>query len=309
MFGMPPGTQSIRIFLATMLALVFAGCSAQDVMQKLAPPNEVAVARQYFDLLAAEKLDLILSLLPPHSEDPKEARRQIEAIYAMLPRKHPTKMDLIYATDVKNFESNEPIVYDLTFENSYAHSLLVFYISFQHRGPGIVIYGINVTPISEAVQRYNALRLVGKGPVQYVGALLALAILSFMIWTAIVVIRTPFRRRRVEQVVMVLFRPARPDHVSNQLGDGSISNPLLHLSGSRGGHRSCGRRLPLDSLHLASDRSDYLLDASLRLCSRGKLARSIARRGLRATAHRGMAAVLISAAVLAHVCRTGILPS
>lgn len=195
MCGMQPAGRSIRIILAAILALAFAGCSAQDAVRKFAPPNEVAVARQYFDLLAAGNLELIASLLPSNYENAKIKRRQVHDVYALLPREHPSKMDLINAVNVWNVNSNEPVTYNFTFENSYSHSLLVFNIIFQHHGPGIIIYGINVTPISETIQRRNAFTLLGKGPIQYAGALFAVAIPLFMIWTAIGVVRTPFRKR------------------------------------------------------------------------------------------------------------------
>lgn len=198
-----------RISLATLLAVLIAGLyvgltvwsfTNQDrLIEKFAPADEVAIGRQYIDLLRSKKISEIETTLDPTVKN-SATRSAIERAAALFPAQAPRRTKLVgYHWDTSNSETN----YDVAYELVYRHTWLFIVVSFKKNNDGIILESAEVQPLTDSLEHMNALNSGHKRLGQYLMALTTLAVGVFVIATLFICARTPTVRHKWLWMILI----------------------------------------------------------------------------------------------------------
>ena len=232
-----------QIVIALSLVVLLAGCGQQEMMDKLAPKQEVAQAKLLVSQLAAKDFAAVESQLDSSIRS-TSVRSALEKMAAAFPAEKAKSIATVGSRTVK---ANGVTSYDLTFEHEYASSWLITNVGLQERDGKVTVVGIHVNPMKQSLAQTSAFTFEGKSPLHYVVLALAIAVPSFIVYSLVLCLRTPVVKRKW---LWLLFVAIGFVQLSFNWTSGAYGVQLISFALLGGGFSRAGPFAPL-ILHVA----------------------------------------------------------
>ena len=163
-------------------------------MARLAPPHVDTFARAFLDTLRAGSDSGVLARLTPRIQGIAHLHDSVGAARAQFPPGTPDQVELISAESFVPFNdgvTRRGLVYEFRTGGRWTIANLVVLEEFGM----LFVDGVRITPMPNSVEALNRFTLEGKTPAHIVMFLLAVGVATFSLVAAILVVRTPMRRR------------------------------------------------------------------------------------------------------------------
>jgi hypothetical protein len=208
-------TKMRSIYLVGVLfaLLSLSGCNQSDMMDKMTPHEDEAIAKNYVKLLRDNQFELIEKDLAPNLKGPN-IRETLVSMAALFPVQDPISVKVVgahvsyvveaHASPVSTNGSNSSNT-DITFEYQFPERWLLASVVTQKKDGGISIIGLKVNTISDSLENLNRFTLSGKSPVHYAILTLAFLLPLFILYVLVLCIRTKIERRKWLWIVFILF--------------------------------------------------------------------------------------------------------
>jgi hypothetical protein len=159
-------------------------------MQKLAPPEDQATAKQYVDHLRAGRYEQIEAVMDPRLRTPA-MRDTLEQMAKLLPDEEPTSIELVSANTTV---SPAGTARNLAFEYRFRDKWVVLNVATLRKGDELSIIGFNIYPQQKSLAEQNRFNLSGKAPLQYLILALAVVLPLLSLYALVRCIRTKMAR-------------------------------------------------------------------------------------------------------------------
>lgn len=190
-----------RYFLISTF-LLLAGCNSSKLLEKMAPKQDVALAKHYIDDVKTGRFSEIQSNLDPsiHSGD-------IDAVFTKMSSAIPAGSPIdVKIVGVRIGEFSASKVVDLTFEYSYPENKwVVSNVAFKEQDGKKTIIGIHVYQLPDSLEHLNRFTLYGKSAWHYVFFAMAIIVPLFIVFTLIKCIQEKEMKRKWLWVIFIIF--------------------------------------------------------------------------------------------------------
>jgi hypothetical protein len=212
------------------LIICIAGCSKQELLQRLASPEEQTVAKGYFDLLRQQQYESIEKAMDPGISGPA-AHQTLVVMSASIPAGNPISVKLVGA---QRFKSADYSTVNLSFEYQFPAEWLLTNVALKKRGNSTTIVGFHVYPRSASLQEQNKFTLRGKAPFQYLILASVIVVPLFIVYALVVCIKTKLRGQKWPWILFIIFGlgKAAVNWTTGQRSFGLISIQLFGASGA-----------------------------------------------------------------------------
>jgi hypothetical protein len=195
----------IRMFVTVLAIATLSGCSPRTflkgTMDRIAPDDDEALAKDYLAALRARDFATLTRLLDPQFIEPG-IESKLAAVAGFLDRGEPLSVELVGCNVVSTSGKRRS---QLTYQYHFSDSWLLAVITIDTIGETKNVVGVTVNPISKSLAELNAFTFSDKGFRHYVMLLLAVAIPVFILAVLILCIRTKMRRRKWLWIIFILF--------------------------------------------------------------------------------------------------------
>lgn len=174
-------------------------------MKKMVPPADEAFARESTDLLRQKRFEQVQRELDPSIAD-ANAEETLKTMAAMFPAEEPKSVKVV---DIKFLRHQGVSTHSLTLEYEFADTWLLVNIGIKRLNGASTIAAFNVTPIADSLESVNRFSLEGKGSVQYLMLVLALAAPIFSFYVLVVCLRTKGQPFKWLWAIFILFGVGR----------------------------------------------------------------------------------------------------
>lgn len=165
----------LRNALCALAALlVTAGCSQEELLEKIASPEDRKVATECLDLLRTGDLDTLEARIDPSLKTP-DLRATLQQIAEILPDGKPDSVKLVGA-QVNSF--NDERTANLRYEYGYGDRWFMVNCAHKKVGTTLTVIGVSVNTLEKSLEK-TTFDLQGKSAKHYV--ILAAAILFVLI--------------------------------------------------------------------------------------------------------------------------------
>lgn len=182
--------RTLRVLL--LFAVLLAGCDQQAMFDKLAPSEEVAVAKDLVAKLAARDFTSIQASFGSALQTP-DVRDKLEQVASLFP---PEKPKAIRTVGANTMWMNSVATYNLTFEYEFPEKWLVVNTVLERKDGKLTLEGIHVTPTQQSLETLNAFSFEGKGLFHYIVFAAAIAIPVFVLYVLVLCARTKIAKRK-----------------------------------------------------------------------------------------------------------------
>jgi hypothetical protein len=186
-----PGMHRFLI-TSVLFAMLLVGCDQQAMFEKLAPAQEVTIAKDLIAKLAERDFTSVEARLGGSLRTP-DTRAKLEQIANLIPVEKPKAVRTVGANTMS---MNSITTYKLTFEYGYRDQWLIVDTVLERRDDRLTLEGIHVTPAQQSLEAQNRFSFEGKGPLHYLVFAFAIAIPLFVIYTLVVCARTRITKRK-----------------------------------------------------------------------------------------------------------------
>jgi hypothetical protein len=178
--------------LASVLALLVAGCDEQAWFDKFVPKEEAEVAKQVLAAFGSRDFGAIEQRLDA-SLAGADTRPKLEQVAEQFPSGSPKAVQVVGSNTMT---MPGRVTYDLTFQCEYPDRWLLVNVVLQRADGQLKIMGVHVNRLADSLQNQNRFTFAGKGPVHWLFLALAVVIPLFIVATLVVCARTPIPRRK-----------------------------------------------------------------------------------------------------------------
>jgi hypothetical protein len=180
---------------------MLAACSQADILNKVATPEDQAVARAYVDQLRSKQFDDIVKAADPSISSPT-LRDTLVTVSALIPAGEPTSVTLVGAHRMMSSEGTETL--NLTFEYAYEKKWMLSNVAIKKQGDSKTIVGLNVQIQDSSLAQQSAFSLQGKTALQYLLLALVVVLPLFTLFALVLCVRTRLRGRKWPWVLFIL---------------------------------------------------------------------------------------------------------
>jgi hypothetical protein len=174
------------------LALVMFGCDPRAIFETMIPKEAAAVGQEVVARIAAGDFAAVEAQLAPDLRTP-DIRFKLQEVARRVPAGEPIDVQTIGAHTTRGPKAT---TYDMTFEYRYPDSWLIANVVLTDGDGGFTLYGVQLTPRSQALEAENAFTFAGKSPMHMVVLALAIVVPLFILFALIVCVRTALPRRK-----------------------------------------------------------------------------------------------------------------
>lgn len=193
---------SLRNALCALAALlVAAGCSQEELLQKISTPEDRATAEECLERLRVGDIDTLENRMDPSLKTP-DLRATLEKIATLLPGEKPQTAKLVGA---QVNSSNEERTANLTYQYGYPGGrLLLVNCAMKHVGTTQTIIGISVNTLEKPLEQAR-FSFEGKSAKHYAIVIAAiLFVLATLVALVICVMERGLRRKWL-WILFILF--------------------------------------------------------------------------------------------------------
>ena len=185
-----------------LLSLLMFGCSQEAMMEKLIPKEEVEFSRKYLSLFQSRNFEEISKRLNPQLKSEK-LQSQLEQVAQFFPPDPPKNIELVSS---HTFKSGDKWQANIAFQYEFPSSWLIANINLERIGDGeLIVNGVNVNPIHDSLENINKFTFKGKSPIHFIFFVLVGFLPLFVIFTFVVCIRTPMKKRKWLWAIFMLL--------------------------------------------------------------------------------------------------------
>jgi hypothetical protein len=184
-----------RLVIVAILMSTLCGCNPNDymrnMMNRMAPDDDEALAKQYLAALRAGDFKAVTEQLDPQFVKPG-IESNLTQVAAMLDHGDPLSLELV---GCNVFTTPDKKRSHLTYQYQFTNAWVLAAITIDTVGRSKTVFGLNVNPIPKSLGQMNAFTLSGKGIQHYVLLAFAAVVPVFIIWTAVLCARTKIRKK------------------------------------------------------------------------------------------------------------------
>jgi hypothetical protein len=198
-------TKPNSYFLLIPLLLAFInGCDQSARLERKAP-EDVSLAKSYFDLIRGGHSNQVKDLMVPALQN-AESSANFEEMVATIPQEAPSSVKAIKVVlRCEEGKCEDAII----LEYKYRTQLLLFNVMLLKDGRQVSILGIHVTVIPESFVKANEFTLANRGPFQYLILSLAILFPAFSLYALVLCIRARIGLRKWMWAAFILCGIAR----------------------------------------------------------------------------------------------------
>ncbi len=190
----------LRFLLLPLLTLA-AGCNQQQLMSKLVPAEDQALASKYIDLLRARSFDEIDRAADPSVRGPKLYAALLKMADA-LPEEPPSSTKLVGAQVNTNKDGTTT---NIVYEYDFAGKWVLANVATLRKQDSVSLVGLSVRAIPESLEEHHRFRLAGKSAAHYVVLALAILVPLLTLYALVACVRTKMSGRKWPWVLFILF--------------------------------------------------------------------------------------------------------
>lgn len=195
-----PGLALISISLAILLG---GGCGKfeEKAVERLAPPGDVAAARQYIGLLRQHELFKIYLAMDPLVTK-GDTLVMLGEMADFLPPQSPTSEKLVGANVLT--VGGKATYVNLTFEEEFPNKWYLIILIFKKTPEKTTILGFHVNSAAESLEQANRFTFRNKSKVQYSIFALAVVAALFSLYALVRCARTPGLKLKWLWIIFIL---------------------------------------------------------------------------------------------------------
>lgn len=188
--------------LLTILALfALLGCSQDDLIQKFSSPEDQAIAKNHIDLLRAGNFGKIEEALDP-SIRTLDIRDTLVKMAALMPKQEPVSVKVVGA---HTFRTSSERTVNTTFEYNFGDKWVLVNVAVRERQGTKAVIGFNVNPMTQPLEELHRFTLTGKGTLQYLVLVAAIAAALLTFYALVSCVRTEFPKRKWLWILFILM--------------------------------------------------------------------------------------------------------
>jgi hypothetical protein len=191
----------LRLLGVIAVALLATACDSQSLIDRYAPKEDVAFAKDTFQKLQNKEFAAVEANMNAGLKTPFLAAT-LWQISELLPKEEPQDIIVIGAHTLSSSDSRK--VY-LVFQYKFSERWFLNNLSVEERDGKRSIIGINVQPLRDSLERINAFTLGGKGLFHYVVLALAVIIPLGSVYALVACIRTKGLKRKWLWIIFIIF--------------------------------------------------------------------------------------------------------
>jgi hypothetical protein len=185
----------MRIAALVLLMIMCVGatsCSQQSTIDRWSPAKETRLAKSSLSDLRQGNLDALKAQLDPKLLTP-DIDEKLDELRGLFPPGKPRSIKTVGAnTQYLNGIKRVSLTFEYQFDSAWALGNVLFLQQGDHE----VIEGIHVQRRTQSLEQANAFSLSDKGPGHWLLATAACVIPLFCLFTFVLCLRTPIRRRK-----------------------------------------------------------------------------------------------------------------
>lgn len=198
-------TVVIVIAFATFTFITFSNHDQAAMMNKMAPTENIEVAKHYIALLRNHQYDLIAKDLDP-SIKTSNVRATLAQMEALIPPQEPTSVTVVGSQTYKVITNGKTsITANIALQYEFPDKWLLINVATTKTETGTSVTNFNVNPIADSLENMNRFSLSGKKPLHYLILALAIIIPIFIVYTLVLCVQTKMGKRKWLWVLFILF--------------------------------------------------------------------------------------------------------
>lgn len=176
-----------------VVVIALGGCSRSAVMRRVAPPRVTEFARTFVEALRTGQDSIVLSRLTPRLQQMQDVKDSLAASRAEFPPGVPEQVELVDAQAF--FPSAGAVRRALAFEMRIGDAWAVVNVLVLEEFDMLFVDGVGVRKAPGSLRTINAFTLEGKTPAHLLILAILVAVPTFSLIVAALVLQTPMRRR------------------------------------------------------------------------------------------------------------------
>ena len=205
------------------LTLLLGGCSSQNSLNAVVPPEDQANVRYNIELLQQRRFAELTKNVDPSAQGP-DLPAELEKMAANIPAGQPTSVKLVGAHWLSiNGETKRNMIFEYEFSG---HWLLVN-LTTVTSGSSTKIAAFRIQPLTDSLENQNRFTLHGKGVAQYGALTFAVLEIVFCIVVFIVCLRTQGLRKKWLWAILCLVSVVR---INVNWTTGEFSSKLFYFN-------------------------------------------------------------------------------
>jgi hypothetical protein len=188
--------------LATMLA---SGCTKQELIQKFAPAQDQAMAKQYMDDLRQGAIDKIEAHVDPSMQSPT-LPATLQRMAALVPHQAPDSVKLVGA---QSMHASGRTTRNLTFEYDFHGTWVLLSVVTQEISGRTTLIGLHIQRLARSIEEQNRFTLVGKSPLQYTILVLTVLLPLLTLYALVVCVKRKLPGRKWPWILFILIGVGR----------------------------------------------------------------------------------------------------
>jgi hypothetical protein len=189
----------IAAFIVCCAVIGVAGCNPQEALEKMAPRDDDAAARRFFDQISRKEFDAIEAQAAEELRTP-QFRAALEQTYNELPKTEPKKVSLIgYGV----FSNQSGTMQKFDYEVDYGSQWDLRQVVFKKTDSGLKVAGFHTWHANKSLIESNRFNLENKGATQWIALVFLVFNPLFIITSLIFCARTKGLRRKWAWLIFV----------------------------------------------------------------------------------------------------------
>jgi|SRR5215469_4373906 len=192
---------SLLAVAGTLVTLLASGCSRQALIQKFAPPQDQAMAKQYMDDLREGAIDKIAANADPSVQSPT-LPATLQRMAALIPHEAPDSVKLVGA---QSMHASGRTTRSLTYEYGFHGTWILLNVVTQEFSGRSTLTGLHIERLARSLEEQNRFTLVGKSTLQYTVLVLTVLLPLLTLYALVVCARRKLPGRKWPWIVFILF--------------------------------------------------------------------------------------------------------
>ncbi|MEO8997644.1 MAG: hypothetical protein ABI227_06765, partial [Rhodanobacter sp.] len=257
-------SMNIRARLVLLLSCLFmVACSQQGWIDRFSPKNEMVIAKATLTDLRHGDIAAVKARLLPTLRDGDGIDAQLRALVGYFPAGEPRSVKTVGANTLSR---NGTETISLTFEYQFDTGWVLGNVVFLQTGGSSLIEGIHVQRMEQALEQANTFTLAGQDATHWLMAALVCLVPLFCLFTFVLCLRTPFKRRKWLWAIFTLLGVVivRMNWTTGAIGCSPFYIQLFGGSATRGlyGPWILGVSFPLGAVWFLLRRRALMRDAA-----------------------------------------------
>jgi hypothetical protein len=192
----------IRFLALALLGFLATACSQEDMLRKIAPPEQQDIARAYIEKLRNHDFADIEKAMDPSIAGELQGG-MLEKMAGVIPAGEPTSVKLVGANQFSYKDAGTAL--NLTYEFQFGDEFLLINVARATKDGADTIVGFGVHPLSASLEEQNRFTLANKSALQYLMLAAAIGVAIFTLFALVVCIRTKLAGRKWLWILFILF--------------------------------------------------------------------------------------------------------